>query len=168
MNRIELRVLSSKYVDDHPVILVDGTPLDLLLKAGSAHPTKGVWSGYEGLVPAIFALADDSERSGTSAAAVDFTSGRRLVPWLVCPDCCDLNCTVIMADTVVDGGRIEWRGLGRLTAERALAASFEDVDWLPNIAPLRFERHAYISAVESLTRSGRLWTGSTQSSATEK
>ena len=157
MNHIEVRELPGKYIAEHPAIIVDGLTLDLVLHAASATRTDTAAPGYEGLVPAMFALIDSKEHLWATSVSLNFSLGRRLVPLLVCPDCCDTSCSVVLADTVFNEAETEWQRIGTLRAVTGLSASYDDVAWLENLAPFRFDRASYVRAFQSLAGSPRLW-----------
>lgn len=148
LNRIEVNKRDSKYGKDHYCIIVDGIPLDEWLH--SCCPEEG----YEGLIPTLSVSMEPREED---LVLCRYQSADPIVrlPVLMCPDDCDLWCTVIVVEVERRDGLIRWNRFGADRSTRdELIQSYEcigkRVDWLNNVPSLIFEQAAYNTQISKL------------------
>lgn len=123
------------------MIVVDGTPLDVLLSAASPEDQ------LEGLIPALLPQMIDPDDQQLVWSRLLPADGLRVrVPLLMCPEHLDLMCTTIVAEVRAVGAQVEWRRIGiDDTPEDDLPALVgQDVYWIPNVGPFLFERADYV------------------------
>jgi len=148
LNRIEVSKRDSKYGKDHYCIIVDGIPLDEWLH--SCYPEEG----YEGLIPTLSASMEPREEA-LVLSRYQSTGSIVILPILMCPDDCDLWCTLIVVEVERRDGLIRWNRFGTdQSIGDELIQSYEciggRVNWL-NCAPsLIFEQAAYNAQISKL------------------
>jgi len=136
---------SSPYEEeDSLMIVVDGTPLDVMLSAASPEDQ------LEGLMPTLLPqMSDSDDRELVWSRVLPENSKRVRLPLLMCPEHLDLMCTIIVAEVCVMGDQIEWRRIGiDETPEEDLPELIgQDVYWFPNVGPFLFDRTEYTRMV---------------------
>jgi hypothetical protein len=143
VNNIEVVPLKSEFCDvEHHTIIIDGTPLDLLLH--SHYPSNNLL----GMIPTIIDWVHDPKEKVCIKGRFYSSSKEVVLPVLMCPDDCDLWCTVIVANVVKADGYIHWSqvGIDKSTREDMLLGCEgigSKVDWLDKIPPMMFEETQY-------------------------
>ena len=136
---IAMAVLDMPASGEHPVLLVDGERLDLLLArtAGQEH--------VEDLVPTLLGWASDEENSVALARMAPAEGQSAIAPMLLCPDDCDFACTLVVAEVETEGETVVWRrfglDVGEWTPDPGQVGS--QVDWFEGSGPYRFDRGQY-------------------------
>lgn len=105
MNELSVEMQRSKYVDlEHPVILIDGTPLDLYLN--NLYPDNL----YLGLIPTITDWIGLKEETELVLDRFYSDHEKVILPILMCPDDCDLICTIVVAEVIKKDNQVLWTG----------------------------------------------------------
>jgi len=143
VNKIEVVSMKSEYCKvEHHNIVIDDTPLDLLLH--SHYPSNHLL----GLIPTIIDWVDDPKQKELIIERFNSANIEFVLPILMCPDDCDLWCTVIVAYVIKVDGFITWKhiGIDKSTREDLLqgyGSLGAKVDWLNKIPPMIFEESQY-------------------------
>jgi hypothetical protein len=94
----------SQYIqEDHYVILIDNKPLDLILH--ELYPEEL----FLGLIPTIIDWISLDEESKFVQQRFSINQDCKIVPVLMCPDDCDLSCTIIVAEVVTSDDQVTWQ-----------------------------------------------------------
>lgn len=102
LNKIEVEPMKSEYCKvEHHTIVIDGTPLDILLH--KYYPSNNLL----GMIPTIIDWVCDSKEKECIKGRFNSASKEVVLPVLMCPDDCDLSCTVIVANVVITDRYIE-------------------------------------------------------------
>lgn len=89
INKIEVVPMKSEYCDyEHHTIVVDDTPLDVLLH--SHYPSNNLL----GMIPTIIDWLNDPKEKELITERYNSVSKDIVLPVLICPDDCDMCCTV--------------------------------------------------------------------------
>lgn len=143
INQISVENMRSKYVSDaHPTILIDRIPLDIMLN--EIYPDKL----FIGLIPTIIDWIHMEDERELVEQAYDMKDEVKIMPVLMCPDDCDLSCTVIVAEVETGNKYIKWNRLGinknnpRELIEKNMFLETE-VEWLDKIPKLFFSKKSY-------------------------
>jgi hypothetical protein len=110
MNTITAEILETEFVDKpHISIVIDDEPLDMLIAGedefGEVHSV--------GLVPTLLDwLNDEKERAFVWERILPEQGKRAIAPVLMCPDDCDLVCTVVVAEIENKVTEIVWKRIG--------------------------------------------------------
>jgi hypothetical protein len=110
MNDFTVQKLKTEFVEkEHLSILIDDTPLDLLIadedENGEVHSV--------GLVPTLLDwLTDENERKVTWDRILPADGKKTIAPILMCPEDRDLICTVVVAEVETRGTAVIWRRIG--------------------------------------------------------
>ena len=150
MTSLSATLQRSRFVPQpHLVVTVDGVPLDRHLARLLGRPE------LEGLVsPLGGCLHDESEQEAVTRAALPEDGRSSISPILVCPDDCDLSCTLVVARIDRAGEWVSWTRMGLARADRSAGLpTVEEVDWFDGISPLCFGIEEYR---RFLTRCGEL------------
>jgi hypothetical protein len=136
LNRVEAVRIRSKYTSDiHPVIAIDGVPLDLILD--TALPR----SNLEGLVPSLLGWFHDAEDAKVPWQRILPDVGcTGYAPILICPDDLDFSCAVVVAEVVAKPDVVRWDRLG-FDASTGTVGSC--IRWEPALGPYTFRRDEY-------------------------
>jgi hypothetical protein len=143
VNKIEVVSMKSDYCKgEHYTIVIDGKPLDSLLH--SYYPSNNLL----GMIPTIIDWVDDPKEKICIKGRFNSASKEVVLPVLMCPDDCDLSCTVIVANVVKAEGYIIWKqvGIDMSTREDMLLGCEgigSKIDWLDKIPPMTFEEIKY-------------------------
>ncbi|MDF2653243.1 MAG: hypothetical protein K0Q73_9048 [Paenibacillus sp.] len=147
---MEVMKMKSKYCDnDQYCILVDGIPLDLSIQ------TLNPEGAYEGLVPTILDRIDEPREKSFVLSRYKSLEQIVVLPILMCPDDCDLWCTLIVVEVQKEGSFIKWNrvGLNRSTREE-LIIGYDcigtRVDWLNKFPSMTFDQGEYYSQINKL------------------
>ncbi|MGC5703361.1 hypothetical protein J4P02_24490 [Pseudomonas sp. NFXW11] len=156
MNNIHAAMHHSKYTTaPHPVLTIDGVPLDRWIK-GVIYDASGA-DDTEGLVPAQGWLIDDEHAKLAWQLLVPASEEcSSIVPLLICPDDMDLSCTVAVVEQVVQGDKLIWERFGRAVAvTNGLVTS---VAWNANVQRAEFARQQFDEACAEFSRQmGHEW-----------
>ncbi|MFG0214559.1 hypothetical protein ACFU8X_15755 [Brevibacillus porteri] len=152
LNKIEVKKMTSKYCDsEHECVLIDEVPLDVIVH--SLYPNHH----FDGLIPTILDWIDEPrEKAFVRSRYLSFKQ-REMLPILMCPDDCDLWCTLIIVEVVRFEGIIKWErmGIDQCTREN-LINSFENigtkVEWLEKVPSMTFQPEEYDSQISKLIR----------------
>nr|WP_154892428.1 hypothetical protein [Paenibacillus xylanexedens] len=149
MNIFSINMQTSKYVNvEHPVITIDGIPLDLYLH--NLYPDNL----YLGLIPTItdwIGLREEAE-----LVLRRFISEEEIVilPILMCPDDCDLTCTLIVAEVLKTDHQVIWRRIGVDSSNLGIPYNYElvgqEVTWLDLVPEMKFSKDKYIENLETI------------------
>jgi len=121
---------------DHPIISIDGIPLDFYLH--NLYPD----SLYLGLIPTIIdwiTVQEDTEIILSRYYSEEETS---ILPILMCPDDCDLSCTVIVAEILKTDNLVIWRRIGVDNSKYGTPIGSE-VLWLDLVPEMKFNSRDY-------------------------
>tara|TARA_R110002072_G_scaffold174303_4_gene329450 strand:+ start:57984 stop:58424 length:441 start_codon:yes stop_codon:yes gene_type:complete len=141
MDVIEIAIQASKWTTDpHPVWVVNGEPFDRSLAALTKN------SMLEGLVAAEWGLDDptDGDAADLMRAHRACLDAQGRVPLLICPDCCDLSCSVVFAEVAPDAGEVTWQKIGQQLSDGSVA-------WFPGISRYVFAREQYSACLAALS-----------------
>lgn len=107
MNRISVENMNSKYVKEtHPIIYIDGIPLDHILN--KYYPDDS----FLGLIPPIVDWMSVDEESKLVENTFEAADKVKIIPILMCPDDCDLSCTLIVAEVETILDQVRWNRIG--------------------------------------------------------
>lgn len=141
MNRIEAIQAVSKYATaPHTVITIDGVPLDEVLNRLAPDRID------VGLLPTLLdAMYNQVERSIVWSRILPSNGKSLNAPILMCPDDCDLWCTVVIAEVKTENSEVWWKRIG-IDSSSPTNMPFSigtTVDWLTGIGPFCFSRSDY-------------------------
>ncbi len=152
-NKLEVVKMHSKYcLNEHYGIKVDGVSLDALLHAQYSE------INCEGLVPTMPDWLEDSRERTLVLSRYLSRDPIVMLPLFMCPDDCDLWCTLIIAEVIQEGSCIRWSrmGLDQSTGEE-LIRSYKyigaSVNWLDKIPSMVFDREEYDEQINKLLHS---------------
>ncbi len=154
MNTIEAVRQPSKYCQTpHLVMLIDGRPLDVVL-AECAQDDE-----LEGLISPLEGLNDMSDWGVLAPRFLSTPTMDQVLPVLVCPDCVDLSCIVVLADIKVTDSGVTWTrlGLDRSPNEVPPHRLGSRVDWIQNVGPFAFDRSSYDCCIRKFKDGALLW-----------
>lgn len=143
INRISVENLNSKYISNpHPTILIDGIPLDIMLN--EIYPDGFLL----GLIPPLVDWIGTNEERRLVEQAYDRTDEVKIMPVLMCPDDCDLSCTVIVAEVESSNKYIKWNrvGIDKNNPKELIEKNMfieTGVEWLDNVPQLSFSKESY-------------------------
>ncbi|MDQ0901259.1 hypothetical protein [Paenibacillus sp. V4I7] len=151
MNILSVEILKSKYVSvEHPTILVDGVSLDLLLH--NLYPDNL----YLGLIPTITDWIHLKEEVELVISRFYSNQEKVILPILMCPDDCDLICTIIVAEVITTDNQVIWHRLGVDSSKLGIPYNYEligtEVKWLDLVPEMKFNRKIYIENLKSIYR----------------
>ncbi|WP_019639177.1 hypothetical protein [Paenibacillus fonticola] len=149
MNELSVEMQRSKYVDlEHPVILIDGTPLDLYLN--NLYPDNL----YLGLIPTITDWIGLKEETELVLDRFYSDHEKVILPILMCPDDCDLICTIVVAEVIKKDNQVLWNRLGVDLSKLGIPYNYElvgtEVDWLNLVPKMKFDRNNYIENLKTV------------------
>ncbi|MES2793836.1 MAG: hypothetical protein V4719_29760 [Planctomycetota bacterium] len=150
MNQIAAIEAISKYANaPHTVITIDDVPLDVLLNR--AHPDRIPL----GLVPTLLDwLTNPVERALVWNRFLPANGNSTSAPILMCPDDCDLICTIVIAEIITESSLVWWYriGIDRSDSDDMPISVGTTVDWLEGVGPFCFNRSDYQRCVEAFKR----------------
>lgn len=134
----------------HPVLLIDGTPLEMWAKGIISSDAFGTDS-TDTLVPAQGWLIDESDlQNAWYLLEPKDQNSSTIVPVLICPDDMDMSCTVAVVEQQVDTQKVSWLRIGRATDVRnGIVVS---VEWEMPSQKAVFDKAAFRAAVDELKR----------------
>ncbi|MBP0725984.1 hypothetical protein J5Y03_12455 [Bacillus sp. RG28] len=142
-NKIEVKKLKSEYCNDkHLTIVIDGVPLDVILH--NLYPNNRLL----GLVPTILDWIDNIKEKELIKLRFSSLKDEEVLPILICPDDCDLWCTVIVAKVLQKNEFIIWDKIGIDKSSREKLLNGYDcigskVKWLDKAHSLTFNIDEY-------------------------
>lgn len=145
INKISVENQNSKYLKDaHPTILIDDKPLDQFF--GEYYPNDFI----PGLIPMIVDWMNLDEESKLVEYVYDSTDKTKILPILMCPDDCDLSCTIIVAEVETTNNQIKWNRIG---IDRNNPKEVIDkkkflkigIEWIDNVPIMIFNKEEYMS-----------------------
>lgn len=135
--------MKSKYVStDHPTILIDGIPLDILL---NEIYLDGLLLG---LIPTMVDWISMEDERGLVEHTYDMNDDVKIMPVLMCPDDCDLSCTIIVVEVETANEFIKWNRIGidknnpRELIEKNMFLE-TGVEWLDKVPQMIFSKEDY-------------------------
>ncbi|MHA7966750.1 hypothetical protein ACX93W_21805 [Paenibacillus sp. CAU 1782] len=144
---------SSKFVDaEHLTILVNGEPLDQLLYTFYSNDY------LLGLIPTIADWISLEEEANLVEIIYKSQDKLKIMPILMCPDDCDLYCTIIVAEVETTQDCILWRRIGldrsnpRDVIDRKQYLG-ENIEWMAAIPMFSFEHKEYLALEQIYKRS---------------
>lgn len=149
-NNLEVKKMKSEYCDEeHLTIVVDNVPLDVLLH--NLYPANR----FLGLIPTILGWIDDPKEKVLLKRRYDSTKQEVILPVLMCPDDCDLWCTVIVAKVVIENEYVVWDKIGVDTSIREeMLKDYEcmgsRVEWLNEIPRMIFTKEHYYTQLNMI------------------
>lgn len=144
-NNIEVVLGQSLFCKvEHHIIVIDGIPLDALLH--NHYPSRNL----AGLIPVMPDWLDDPGERAFILSRYNCNSNEFVMPILMCPDDCDLSCTVVVAHVMRTGSRVVWKKLGiDMSGRKDMLSGYDHigttVDWLDKIKELTFTEPEYTS-----------------------
>ncbi|NPC94739.1 hypothetical protein HOO54_21550 [Bacillus sp. WMMC1349] len=143
-NKIEVLNLKSKYSrEDHFTIVIDGTPLDRILD--HLYPKMN----FLGLIPPLADWMYIEEEKTILKERFYSNNLEEMVPVLICPDDCDLNCTVVIAEVLKQNGQVIWEKVG-LNISQSVDRIGNNVEWLKKIPAFYFDQKEYFSQLDKI------------------
>jgi hypothetical protein len=149
LNNIKAEFKKSTFSEtEHLTIFIDGKPLDEFIN--NFYPNQD----YLGLVPTFLNWLDNKQEREVVWSRIE--ESKQIVPILMCPDDCDLWCTVVVADTEIIDDKVIWKRLGLdKTDSNGFTANKigTTVEWFDKIQPIVFSFNDYnkcISAFKSI------------------
>ncbi|MDQ0418675.1 hypothetical protein J2Z48_002878 [Croceifilum oryzae] len=142
-NKLEVKWMKSEHcTEKHLNIVVDGIPLDVLLH--QLYPTDYL----NGLIPTILEWVDNQEEMEFVKGRYTSTNKEEILPILMCPDDCDLWCTVVVAKVIKEGDYVTWDQIGIDRSVREdLILGYEcigsKVQWLEKVPRMFFNKAEY-------------------------
>jgi hypothetical protein len=148
VDQLSFQVVDQPFV--HPEFIVNGVPLAERLGAPPRHPS-GRGTRLNQIPPIVFPLGSEDALSRLLLdAPPDLRDGRNSI--LVCEACGDIECGVISAVIVRDGGTIVWRDF----ASQSPDSTDLDRGWyiaFTNVPPMRFDERAYRATLLAMIQS---------------
>lgn len=131
----------SQYIqEDHYVILIDNKPLELILH--ELYPEEL----FLGLVPTIIDWISLDEEAKFFQRRFNINHDRKIVPVLMCPDDCDLSCTIIVAEVITSDDQVIWQRIG-VDCSKWINSNYEligtEVRWLYKVPEMKFDKESY-------------------------
>ncbi len=143
MNKIEAIYERSEYVlEPHLVIKVDGISIDEILH--KEYPDRL----FLGLVPTLLDWIEDPEERKIVWDRIENES-KSIVPILMCPDDCDLWCTVINVEVEKSNDIVRWNKLGvdQCNSDNMPFSIGSNVEWLNRIGAFEFNSIEYAEVI---------------------
>lgn len=120
----------------HWVIVVDGTPLDVLID--QYHPT----GDYLGLIPTILEWMYCEDEKELVKRRYTSTNREEILPVLMCPEDCEFFCTTIVVKVIKEDDYVIWEKVGVDQSEHNQLVGSK-VKWLEKVPPMIFQRTEY-------------------------
>ena len=133
---------------EHLTITVNGRGLDQIIN--DYYPDQN----YLGLVPTLLDWLENEEERKIVWGRID--KQEEVIPLLMCPDDCDLRCSVIVVDSFLKENKVTWRRIGvDCTNNQGFTPDKigQTVQWLDKIKPLTFSLDNYRECIESFRNS---------------
>jgi hypothetical protein len=148
MNKIHAGMHKSRCARaPHPVLFIDGTPLEKWIK-GVTFEIDGTDTS-DGLVPAQGWLIDEQDLE-TAWRLLDPRSehASTVTPILVCPDDMEMSCTVAVVEQVIDEKTVSWIRTGR--AVDTIRGVVTSVEWTHPYQTAKFNKEEFLKAFNEL------------------
>lgn len=140
INHIKVEKLKSKYIlDEHDCLTIDGVALDVMLY--ELYPNEELL----GLVPVIVEWLSFEEEKRLVRSRYHSSEKMQILPVLMCPDDCDLYCTLIVAEVMLEDEEIIWNriGIDITNLTNSIEEVGKEVQWLELMPALRFKKTDY-------------------------
>ncbi|MFC4776112.1 hypothetical protein ACFO9Q_04945 [Paenibacillus sp. GCM10023252] len=143
INKLSVVDSNSKFVKGtHPIILVDGNPLDSILN--EIYPDDLIL----GLIPTIVDWMSIDEESKLIQNVYQAADDKKILPILMCPDDCDISCTLIVAEVETTNNQVNWNRIGiDMNNSKDLIEQNEFIDskikWLDRVPQMTFSKEDY-------------------------
>ncbi len=132
----------------HPTIMIDGMPLDELLQ--KLYPDQLL----HGLIPVIVDWMHIEQEAKIVVERFYSNHSQVILPILMCPDDCDLSCTIVVAEVIQSNDKIIWNRIGYDRSECNQTASTINigttVNWFDGIDRMIFDKEAYYTSLKSI------------------
>lgn len=145
MNKLSVRIMKSQYIqEEHLNIIIDGKLLDNILH--EHYPDELLL----GLVPTIVDWLGTEEEVRLIQSAFFSNEESSIVPVLMCPDDCDLSCTLIVVEVETSSEAVVWKRMGINISNPAEAMKRNrflqhEIKWLSKIPIMYFSKEDYKS-----------------------
>ena len=137
MNRITVEMQRTKGIRvEHPVILIDGIPLDLYIH--NLYPDNL----FLGLIPTITDWLWLKEEAELILSLYYSDQNKVILPILMCPDDLDLSCTIIVAEVIKSDIEVVWNRIGVNKSQLGTPIGTEVV-WLELVPEMKFNSNFY-------------------------
>lgn len=143
VNKLAVKNMRSRYVEvEHPTILIDGRPLDFILD--EVYPDHLLL----GLVPMIIEWISLEEEVTLVGQAYESDQVIKILPILMCPDDCDLTCTLVVVEVEIMDDLVHWKRFGidkNKQKEFIKHNGFleTNVEWLNKVPSMTFYKEDY-------------------------
>lgn len=148
LNKIKAEYRRTQYLpSEHLVITVDGEPLDQILHNSYTN------LNFSGLIPTLLDCLDDDEERKLVWDKID--SNAKIIPILMCPDDCDLWCTVIIVECEINDDIVKWERIGLdMTSKEDYSSEKvgSNIKWLDRILPMEFSREEYQNCINTFKK----------------
>ena len=151
MNKIQVINKKSKFSGEieHEIIVIDNTPLDEILH--NYYPEDNIL----GLIPVIVDWLSDPREQKLVLNRFYSNDESTMLPVLMCPDDCDLWCTIILVEVLITDDCIIWSRFGFDKSNREnLIKGFEcigtNVRWIESVTPMTFDKLEYIENLRKI------------------
>ncbi len=133
---------------EHLTITVNGRGLDQIIN--DYYP----YQNYLGLVPTLLDWLENEEERKIVWGRIE--KQEEVVPLLMCPDDCDLRCSVIVVDSFLIDDKVTWKRIGvDCTNNQGFTPDKigQNVLWLDKIKPMTFSLDNYRECIETFRTS---------------
>lgn len=146
-NKLEVMMRQSKFAaDKHFAIVIDDVALDEWLH--HLYPSRHLL----GMIPTLFDWIDDPDTTTFLQSRYQSAKPVEILPIMICPDDCDLSCTVIVAKVVQAGEHVIWEQVGidhsDISGDYQWVGS--QVEWLTKVPPLVFDKAGYYAELNKI------------------
>lgn len=147
MNTLQVNIQESIYINlPHPCILIDGLELDVWLD--QLYPDQN----YLGLIPFIYDWISTEAEQQLVLQRYKDKQEIVILPILMCPDDCDLWCTVVVAEVIIQENEILWNRIGIDTSD--ILSNYHNIGhtviWLEHIHTLQFDKYSYYNELDRI------------------
>lgn len=141
---IKVEKLKSQYIkEEHYNLIIDGIPLDVRLN--ELYPSDH----YLGLIPVFTEWLNTDDERRLVTARYSSTKDLEMLPILMCPDDCDLWCTLVVAEVITTDEYITWNrlGLDKSYLINGVENIGSEVEWLELLPAMKFKKEEYYRAL---------------------
>lgn len=147
MNKLQVKLQKNRYSDTQlPSILIDELKLDIWLD--QLYPENN----YLGLIPCIIDLIHTEPEQQLVLQRYNDKQEVVILPILMCPDDCDLWCTLIVAEVIIQSDEVWWNRIGLDQSDISKGCYYvgSTVEWFENIPQLKFEKQSYYHELNNI------------------
>ena len=144
-------MMKSKYVNiEHPTILIDGVRFDNLLNDlyKDGH--------FLGLIPMMTDWINLRDEAAFVLRRFESSQKKIILPILMCPDDCDLSCTIVVTEVIIGEDEVVWNRIGIDSSNVGIPYNYEligtTVDWLPGFPKMTFDKDEYYEKLREIYR----------------